>query len=112
MLNQEQKDQFRLALASVNCFSVKRVEELDIDNMCEDSDVFSTGESLEHFFSSRGRKLNRQGNRPDVPYEKRSSLLGDVYVWENQQSRKGARRGNLYVMEFGNYCATYFDGEV
>lgn len=110
MLTQQQRDTFRLALASWNKSSAT-VEELDISDMIEDDQVVSTGESIDHFFSSRGRKLNRNGERPETPYELNRTKVGDLYIWEDQQSRKGARRGTLFVMNFGDYSACYFDGE-
>ena len=111
MLTQEQRDTFRLALASLNCYTVEKVEDLDIDDMLSDEEVVETRDTIDDFFNAQGRKLNRKGERPEVPYEQETTLLGTVYRWENVQARKGARRGNLYVMDFGDVRATYFDGE-
>lgn len=111
MLTQEQRDQFRLALASWNDYTAKTVEDLDIDDMLSDEQVVETRDTIEDFFSAHGRKLNRKGERPEVPYEQEATLLGTLYHWENVRSRKGARRGDLYVMDFGDARAAYFDGE-
>ncbi len=111
MLTQEQRDQFRLALSSWNNYSAKTVEELDIDDMIGDDQIVETRETVEDFFNAGGRKLNRQGQRPETPYELNKTIVGDLYVWEDQQSRKGARRGTLYVMDLGDARACYFDGE-
>lgn len=111
MLTQEQRDQFRLALAAWNNYSAKTVEELDIDDMIDDERIVETRDTIENFFDARGRRLTRNGERPAVPMELNKTICGDVYVWENQQSRKGARRGTLYVMDFGDARACYFDGE-
>jgi len=112
MLTQNQRDTFRLALASLNCFTVKTVSELDIDNMIGDEQVVTTGETLENFFEAKGRRLNRRGDHPEVPFEKNETLCGDIYKWDDVQSHKGARRGTLYVMDFDAARAAYFDGEV
>lgn len=112
MLTQEQRDQFRLALAAWSNYSAKTVEELDIDDMIKDEDIVETRDSVENFFDARGRRLDRKGERPAVPAELNKTICGEVYIWENQQSRKGARRGTLFVMDFGEARASYFDGEV
>ena len=111
MLTQQQRDTFRLALASLNCYSVEKVEDLDIDDMLTDEQVVETRDTIEDFFSANGRKLNRKGERPETPYEQNQTLLGIVFQWDNVQARKGARRGTLYVMDFGDARAAYFDGE-
>ena len=111
MLTQKQRDDFRLALASWNCNSITNVDELDIDEMITDDQIVETRDTIENFFDARGWRNDRNGNRPDVPREKNKTLLGDIFVWENQQSRKGAQRGTLFVMDFGDARACYFDGE-
>lgn len=108
MLTQEQRDQFRMALASYNKCGVADVE---IDDMIEDEQVVETRETIEDFFNARGWRNDRNGNRPDVPRELNKTAFGEVFVWENQQSRRGARHGTLYVMDMGEARACYFDGE-
>ena len=76
MLTQQQRDTFRLALASLNCYSVEKVEDLDIDDMLTDEQVVETRDTVEDFFAANGRKLNRKGERPEVPYEQNQTLLG------------------------------------
>lgn len=113
MLSQFEKDKFRLALASFNNDSILNIEDLDISDMIEDYQVAVTTDTLDDFFDKQGRQLNRRtGDRPSIPYELNKTLLGDVYKWENVQSRKGCRRGTLYVMDMGDFRACYFDGEV
>jgi hypothetical protein len=112
MLTQDQRDTFRLALASFNDYTVKSVGELDIDNMLSDDQIVETRDTLEDFFKAQGRKLNRRtGERPEVPFEQEATLLGVIYKWDDVQARKGARRGTLYVMDFGTVRAVFFDGE-
>jgi hypothetical protein len=111
MLTQKNRDTFRLALASLNQFSVEKIEDLDIDDMLTDDLVVETRDTLEDFFTAQGRRLDRKGERPAVPFEQNDTLLGPVFKWDDVQTRKGARRGTLYVMDFGDARAAYFDGE-
>lgn len=111
MLTQEQRDNFRLALSAWSNYSAKTVEELDINDIIEDEQIVETRDTIENFFDARGRRLNRNGERPAVPLELNKTICGEVYVWENQQSQKGMRRGTLFVMDFGDARASYFDGE-
>ncbi|MDO8729439.1 MAG: hypothetical protein Q7K26_06220 [bacterium] len=111
MLTQDQRNTFRLALASFNAYSVKNVEELDINHMLSDDQIVETRETIENFFEAKGRKLNRRSERPEVPFEQETTLLGIIFKWDDVQARKGARRGTLYVMDFGVARAAFFDGE-
>ncbi len=111
MLTQNQRDTFRLALASLNCYRIEKVEDLDIDDMLTDEKIVETRDTVEDFFSANGRKLTRQGKRPEVPYEQNTTLVGIVYQWDDVQARKGAQRGTLYVMDFGDARAAFFTGE-
>lgn len=111
MLTQEQRDTFRLALAALNNYSIKDVAELDIDDMLNDDQVVATRDTVENFFEAQGRRLNRRGERPETPYELNTTICGEMIKWEDVQARKGARRGTLYVMDFGTARAAYFDGE-
>ena len=110
MLTQEQRDTFRRACASYNASGAADVE---IDEVIStDERVVETAETIDQFFESRGRRLKRDGSRPETPFEQQRSAFGTLYVWDDQQSRKGARRGTLYVMDFGSARACFFDGEV
>ena len=111
MLNQQQRDTFRLALAAHNRYTIESVDDLDIDDIISDDQIIETRETIEDFFNARGWRNDRNGNRPDVPRELNKTIVGDLYIWEDQQSRKGARRGTLFVMDFGDARACYFDGE-
>lgn len=111
MLTQDQRDNFRLTLASWNNYGATSVADLDIDDMIEDYQIVETRDTLEDFFNAQGRRLLKNGERPLAPFERSETLLGHIYVWENVQARKGARRGTLYVKDFGDVRAAYFDGE-
>lgn len=110
MLTQEQRDTFRKAAASWNqCGS----SEVDIDDVISsDARVVETRDTLENFFDAKGRRLKRDGSRPDIPFEQEETAFGTIFVWRDAQSRKGARRGMLIVMDFGDARAAYFDGEI
>lgn len=112
MLTQDQRDTFRLALAAWSNTSATDRTDLDISDVCHrDGDVVETRDTIENFFEANGRRLSRQGQRPATPYEQESTILGDVFVWRDRQARKGCRRGTLWVMDFGDARAAYFDGE-
>ena len=110
MLTQEQRDTFRLALASFNNCG-RAVDASAIDDMLTDAQIVETRDTIEDFFDARGRRLNRHGQRPETPYERESTAHGHIYVWRNQQAKPGLRRGDLYVMDMGDARACYFDGE-
>lgn len=112
MLTQEQRNTFRLALSALNNYSVTDVTELDIDDMLSDAQVVETLDTVDDFFNNNGRRLDRRGDRPAVPFELNETIAGTVYKWENVQAEKGKRRGTCYVMDFGTARAAYFDGEI
>lgn len=113
MLNQSQITQFRNAVASQNCNGSTNPEDLEMaEVITRDEDVAITRDTIEGFFAARGRRLDRHGNIPAVPRELETTPFGDLYIWRDQQARKGCRRGTLYVMQFGEFCAAHFDGEV
>ena len=99
MLTKIERDTFRLALASSNAYLVERVEELDVDEITTDEQVVETQETIDDFLAARGSSTQE------------STLVGTLHKWEGVQARKGARRGTLYVMDFGHARAAYFDGE-
>lgn len=110
MLTQDQRDTFRKAAASWNCCGDADV---DIDDMVTaDEKVVETRDTVEDFFSKNGRRLKRDGSRPETPFELEQTAYGPIYVWSDVQSRPGKRRGTLLVMDFGDARAAYFDGEV
>lgn len=111
MLNQSQRDQFRLALAAESNYLVTDVNALDIDEIILDSDIVETRETVEDFFSANGRKLSRRDGKP-TGEELLKTIVGDLFKWSGVQSRRGKRRGNLFVMDFGDVRACYFDGEI
>ena len=68
--------------------------------VCEPPDVALTQETIDDFITSRGKG-----------YDLYQTPVGDLYVWENVQSRPGKRRGNLFLMDRTDRRLTYFDGE-
>lgn len=109
MLTQEQRDTFRRAVSSyIACGRA----DIGIDDVISSDDgVAETRDTIEDFFSANGRRLARDGSRPAVPRELNTTDYGDLYIWDDVQARKGARRGTVYVMDFGDCRAAYFDGE-
>ena len=106
MLTQEQRDTFRLAVALDNAGGDESIADID-DIVGSDSRVVETAETMDDFFKARGRTVNRKG-------EDRGwceTVKGRFYRWDNVQARPGCRRGTLYVMDFGDARAAYFDGE-
>jgi hypothetical protein len=95
MLTQSQRDQFRLALASINDYSCSTVEKLDIDSMLDDRDIVESRDTLEDFIKVRG------SGKPE------KTLAGAVQVWERVQRFKGDPRKTLYVMEFDQFTASF-----
>jgi len=98
-LTSDQIEKFRLATAAHNASGYEEDATID-DSLCSEDDVTATTETLADFIKSRGTPAN---------IEKYS--FATLYIWENQQARKGARRGDLYVVDFGDRRAAYFSGE-
>ena len=101
MLTQENRNTFRLALASACCYSVKNVADLDISEIIEDEGVVETAEAVSDFINRSHYKSHNLTN----------TLVGELHEFTEIQRHKGARRGTLYVMDFGHARACYFDGE-
>lgn len=68
---------------------------------CEPDQVAETQETISDFIDARGSG-----------YDIYQTPVGDLYVWENVQSRPGKRRGNLFLMDRTDRRLTFFDGEV
>src|SRR6266540_2265209 len=106
MLNQDQRDQFRNALALENCCGDETMMNT-ADVVGSDEKIVATHETMDDFFAARGRTLDRKGQ--DAGWNE--NKFGRFYRWEGVQQKKGLRRGTLYVMDFGDVRACYFDGE-
>ncbi len=113
MLTKAQIAQFRKAVACHNACGSTDEEAIQFaEVISSDDQVAETRDTIEDFFTHNGRRLNRRGERFDPPWELNKNDFGDVYVWENIQKGKGNRRGTLYVMQFGEFCAAHFTGEI
>jgi hypothetical protein len=88
MLTEDQKTQFVTAL----------------ENECgcgiTEDEVISTRDTVQNFIAQWGS-----------PHECEQADDIEVLVWHKLQTRKGATRGDLYVMDFGRVRAAYFSGE-
>ena len=73
----------------------------EISWVCEPDEVQETRETIADFIEARTGE-----------HEIYKTEVGNLYVWEDQQSRKGKRRGNLFVLDAGDRRYCYFDGEV
>jgi hypothetical protein len=102
MLTQQQRDTFRLALASFDR------DNLDID----DDEIIETASTIDDFFKGHVRVFNPHGEIPEVPYEEIKTLAGVIYIWYDWENRRDFCLGNLYAMDFGTVRAAYFDGEI
>lgn len=95
MLTTNQKDAFRISVAA-----------LDVDGEAERvepwmliDDVAETAETVEDFRARWG-----------APRQARSAGH-TVFCWDNVQTRRGATRGDLRVVDFGDARAVHFSGE-
>ena len=96
MLTQNQITAFRMATAAHNLGHHEEDATLD-EALCNEDEVVHTRDTAAAFIASHGR--------PDQCENYKS---GDLLVWNKVQTRKGARRGDLYVMDFGDVRAAYF----
>lgn len=90
---------FRLATATNNNGGYSEAATFD-DAYCSENEVTQTRDTVASFIEKWG-----------APHETEVSRFGKLLIWNDLQTRKGARRGNLYVMDFGNARAAYFGGE-
>jgi len=111
MLTDEQKTQFMMALAAHNSDADLK-EEVNIDDShCPDIEqVVDCSDTIDAFFVEQGTYRKRDGTRSRKLHQN-DTCYGTIYEWRDVQARKGLRRGNLYVMDFGDRRAAYFDGE-
>lgn len=103
MLNQDQRNTFRLALASFN----RDTSFLDID----DDEIIETANTIDDFFKMHGRIFNPRDEIPEFPYEEIKTLAGVIYIWYDWENRRDFGLGNFHAMDFGTIRALYFDGE-
>jgi hypothetical protein len=99
MLTQAQITYFRLATAANNNGGYEEDADLD-DACCRDDQVAQTRDTIADFVTKCGQ-----------PHETDNYSFGNLLVWNGLQTRKGATRGNLYVMDFGEARGTYFSGQ-
>ena len=97
MMTQEQNVTFRRALEMAD--SSTEFEAIDDRMLIAESAVTQTAESVSNFVAARGPAT--------------VEVCGPVklHVWRNVQTRKGARRGDLFVADFGDYRLAHFSGE-
>lgn len=101
MLTDEQIENFCKATAVYNCGDLEAYEDVE-DRVCEPDDVARTRDTVQGF---------KEGLGNGEPDEIVKTPAGDLLVWYNLQLAKGCCRGDLFVMDFGDARAAYFDGE-
>lgn len=99
MLTNDQIEQFRLALAADNNGGYEEDADLD-DAYCEADEVVQTRDTVDDFTKQWGK-----------PHDSEEYTGGTLMIWNKLQTRKGAQRGDLYVMDFGDARAAYFSGQ-
>lgn len=99
MLSTQQIEQFRLATAANNNGGYEEDANID-DAYCSGEQVAQTRDTVANFAEMWGK-----------PHEIENYSFGALLIWHDLQARKGARRGDLYVMDFGDARAAYFSGE-
>ncbi len=97
MITETQNKIFRKAIEALNCGS----EIIDEADIIASELVTVTRDTVADFIAARGN-----------PNESEEFFGVTLLVWRNVQSRKGARRGDLYVVDYGDARAARFDGEV
>ena len=96
MLTEQNRIDFTKATTFWNCGDAEN----DIAVIAEPDQVVETSETVDDFKATRGE-----------PKETSTTPFGVVLIWRNQQRAKGLRRGDLFVMDFGEARGAYFDGE-
>jgi hypothetical protein len=102
MLNQDQKTTFCKATAFINsCGDVVKAEEFDFYGICDSvSNVAETRDTLEDF--KAGSAKGGIPSNEETPF-------GKLHIWKGAQPEgAGSKRGDLYVMDFGDARAAYF----
>jgi hypothetical protein len=93
MLTDAQRVAFAAATAHANCGDHTD----EFARLVEPHEVVETRETLDDFRRARGT-----GERIDTP-------VGSLHCWRRVQAQAGTRRGDLYVMDFGDARAAHFD---
>ncbi len=109
MLTLDQQINFCKAVTYFNsCENEELAENYAEEGVLENpEEVVMTLDTLEDFFKFAGRRLLRNGMRPDVPLELNVTPYGNLYVWDKVQARKGEQRKTLFVMDFGTARASF-----
>lgn len=104
MINEKNKTIFCQATAYWNSGDIAEFDVVPQDNLaavCEDiDDVAETRDTVDGFIQNWGE-----------PHQRLVTPHGELLVWENLQAAKGCRRGDAFVMDFGDARAAYFTGE-
>lgn len=98
MLNEKQINDFCKATAQYNSGDF----EDEFGYVCEPDEVAQTRNTVQDF---------KEGLGNGEPDEILKTPAGELLVWYDRQSAKGCKKGDLFVMDYGESRAAYFDGE-
>lgn len=101
MLTQAQRDEFRtVLLANDGNLTLEEAAAEFADGLAvADDKIAETAETVADFAARWGREALVS-----------EVVCGKLHAWEGVQVAKGARRGDLFVMNFGAARAVYFTG--
>jgi len=97
MLTSEQKYAFRVSLAALDVDG--KAERVEPWMLVDDDEVTETRDAISDFQARWGKPREEQ------------SAGHTVYCWDRVQTRRGAVRGDLRVVDFGDARAAHFSGE-
>jgi hypothetical protein len=100
MLTKDQINTFCLATSANNIGGYEEDATIDAAR-CNAEEVVSTHDTLADFTAKWG-----------LLYDVEEYSFGKLRLWHGIQVRKGACRGDLMIMDFGDVRAAYFTGEV
>lgn len=76
---------------------------LAAEEAIDDAEVVITADTVDQFFAVNGRRLRRDGTRPERPFEQNGNGDKVYFKWEGvQPGGKGTPRRDLFVMDAGD----------
>ena len=83
---------------------IKRFTEiLATEEAVDDPEIVITTDTIEQFFAANGRRLRRDGSRPERPFEQNGNADKAYFKWEGvQPGGKGTQRCAMFVFDAGD----------
>ena len=76
---------------------------LATEEAVDDPEIVVTADTVEDFFKANGRRLRRDGSRPERPFEQNGNGDKVYFKWEGvQPGGKGTPRRDLFVFDAGD----------